>query len=198
VVLSRHAPVAPHVWRFGRGARGKPFVASPARTGLAFNLSHSGGLVICAVTVGRRVGADIEDLRRAVADRAIAARFFSVEERSALMALPTTERRHRFFALWTLREAYLKARGIGLALPLEQFEFSVEGQRPRLLALPAAARDDPARWDFRQLRIAPAHVASLAIERHPRRRHVLRLRHLDRFHTEPRAGLSVSRRTRTT
>jgi 4'-phosphopantetheinyl transferase len=178
MVLSRHAAVAPDVWRFGRGARGKPFVARPARAGLAFSLSHSGGLVICAVTKGTRVGADIEDLRREVAERAIAARFYSDEERRALAALPATKRRYRFFALWTLREAYLKARGIGLALPLEQFEFDLDGERPRLLALPAAARDDPAHWHFRQLRIGSAHVVSLAIERNPRRRPAVHLRHL--------------------
>jgi 4'-phosphopantetheinyl transferase len=183
LVLSCHEAVPPRGWVFARESRGRPFVTGPARCGLAFNLSHAGGLIVCAVSAAGLLGVDVEDLRRSAAMEKIARRFFAPSELRDLNGLPPSQRAARFYGLWTLREAYLKARSLGLALPLDEFEFSLEtGRRiPRLLTLPALACDDPRRWDFRQLRLRPAHLVALAFERDGgsyRRLHIRRFRRL--------------------
>jgi len=166
-VLSRHAEVAPTAWRIEEDDRGKPFIAAPAGAGLSFNLSHAGGVVVCAVTTSeRRIGVDVEDLRRKVAVLKVAERFFAPAEARQLAALPPGEQIQRFYALWTLREAYLKARGLGLALPLDRLEFRLDGPRPRLLYRPGDGDADAATcWDFWRVRLAPAHTVALAAER---------------------------------
>jgi len=172
LVLSRHADVAAPAWRIEEDERGKPFVAEPAGAGLSFNLSHAGGVVVCAVRTAGRVGVDVEDLRRKVAVMKVACRFFATAETRQLAALPAGEQIPRFYTLWTLREAYLKARGLGLALPLDRLEFRLDGPRPRLRYQPAAEADAggaeaSARWDFWRLPLAPAHVVALAVDRDP-------------------------------
>src|SRR6185436_18685723 len=91
---------------------------------LHFNLTNTRGLVACAVSVAHaEVGVDAEALDRSGETVAIADRYFSTEEVRALRALPESAQRQRFFAYWTLKESYIKARGLGLRLPLDQFSF---------------------------------------------------------------------------
>lgn len=105
-----------------------------------FNLSHSDGLVVLAVAL-RPVGVDVEYLARVGRTVELANRYFSSLEVAALQALPEASRRDRFFALWTLKEAYIKARGLGLAVPLASFSFDFE-PAPALTPAP----DDPHRY----------------------------------------------------
>ena len=92
--------------------------------GLRFNLSHTDGLVVCLVAVEREIGVDVEHTARAGSvGIEIAERFSSPSEVAELRSLPFADQRSRFFDYWTLKEAYIKARGLGLHLPLDQFSF---------------------------------------------------------------------------
>jgi 4'-phosphopantetheinyl transferase len=166
-ILGRYLDLEPGLLRFRYGAHGKPELCrSPGRPPVTFNLSHAHGLAICAVAGGRKVGVDLEYLRPGLEYEAIAARFFSAAENSALRALPGRLRRGAFFRCWVRKEAYLKARGEGLTLPLCQFDVSLApGQPARLLA----SRDDPDaafRWSLREIEVPTGYVAALAAERH--------------------------------
>jgi 4'-phosphopantetheinyl transferase len=146
--------------------QGKPYLASSA-SDLRFNLSHSGELALIAVTRGREVGVDVEqvDARGDLEKRlALARRFFSLAEVAALESLPAASQTGAFYACWTRKEAYLKARGGGLLLPLDSFDVSLRpGEPPALLA----TRDDPAqaaRWSLLALDPGPGYAAALAVE----------------------------------
>jgi 4'-phosphopantetheinyl transferase len=149
--------------RFDYSAFGKPGVAGCAQP-LQFNLSHSGELVLVAMTLGRAVGIDVERIRTDMAVDPIAARFYSATEFKTLSALPAHMRHDAFFVCWTRKEACLKASGDGLSLPLDQIEVSfLPGEQPRLLAI----RHDPseaARWTLRQLDVGPGYKAAVAVE----------------------------------
>jgi 4'-phosphopantetheinyl transferase len=165
-VLSRYLPTTPPpLWRFVSNRHGRPEIA-PGMTELPlrFNLSHTEGLVACAVTLGRDVGVDVEHLEPRTFDLGIASGHFAPSEVRALMSEPEGARRERFFAIWTLKEAYIKARGLGLALPLDQFAFELPDLRvhfdPRL-------NDDANYWHFEQFRPTPTHGLALAVRRDP-------------------------------
>ena len=162
--LSRYAPVDPADWRFAAGPEGKPEIAGP--TGLpplSFNLTHTPGLVACAVAAGYAVGVDAERRDRPVACLELARRAFSGEERTVLESSPEKERRDRFLDLWTLREAYVKARGTGmLRVTGETLTFRVEpGAEPAVTFGPGCP-DDPARWRFFRVRPGAAHCCAVA------------------------------------
>lgn len=164
--LSRYADVSPERWRFHTNEYGRPSIAGP--TGgerLRFNLSHTEGLAACAVTLDREVGVDVEHLDRRGETVALADRFFAPAEARALRALPVGEQRGRFFAYWTLKEAYIKARGMGLAIPLEQFAFDVDATGVKGLTIDARLGDDATRWRFAQFTVGAHHLAAVAIER---------------------------------
>lgn len=164
-VLSRYCDVPPQAWRFVRDERGRPHVAPQLRmAGLpAFNLSHTQGLVVCAVSGAKAVGADVEHLKRRHTSRDIADRYFAAAESSALEKLPPEQQTDRFFHYWTLKESYIKARGKGLAIPLAQFAFGFEGQRGLSLTFEASLRDDPANWHFWLCQPSPEHVAAVCV-----------------------------------
>jgi 4'-phosphopantetheinyl transferase len=164
-LLARVLRTTPDRLRFDYSATGKPRLAGdPAEANLEFNVSHSGDLVLIAVTVGRAVGIDVERIRADMAVDRIAAQFFSARECAALAALPPHLQCDGFFACWTRKEAYIKARGDGLSLPLNQFDVSLlPGQPARLLE----TRPDPAearRWVLQELNVGPDHKAALAVE----------------------------------
>ncbi len=144
-VLSGYGTVPPEAWRFVRGEHGRPSLDPPGA--LDFNLSNGPGLVACAVA-RVRVGVDLEPYERGGTIVSLASRVFSPAERKALDALPEPDRADHALSLWTLKEAYLKARGAGLSLPLQQLEFTVGGASVTA-AFGPALRDRPARWSFR-------------------------------------------------
>lgn len=134
--------VAPADWRFVAGAWGKPQVAPPLPP-LVFSLAHTAGLVAVAAAPPHAgpLGLDVEAAGRPV-DLALARRFFAQSEADALFALPQADRARRFFALWTLKESFLKATGLGLALPLDAFSFAF-GPQDRLAFARHPARVPP-------------------------------------------------------
>lgn len=163
-ILGRYLNITPREVRFSYNTRGKPALTPGHRSRLRFNLSHSRGLALCAVTAGREVGVDLEKIRGRPAGEKIAERFFSREETDAIRALPVGERAAAFFACWTRKEACLKARGGGLTLKLDTFTVPVlpvnHGQRVDVIA----DTETGSRWTLWNLLPDPGYVAALAVE----------------------------------
>jgi 4'-phosphopantetheinyl transferase len=154
--------IAPEVWRFGLDPHGRPRITAPASTpALTWNVANTLGLVVCAVTFEEAVGIDVE-ARRADADDAIIDTYFSPEERGALRRLPGPDQPSRFVELWTLKEAYVKARGLGLGLSLERISFDPSTTPPGFTIDPAVD-DDPLRWRFEQWWPTRDHCVALCV-----------------------------------
>jgi len=149
-VLSHYATVRPQDWRFGERDHGKPYVVAPADVApIHFNLSGTPGLAICAVSRAYAdLGLDAECLSRHGDTAAIAESYFSPVEARALRALPASAQRDRFFSYWTLKESYIKARGLGLAIPLEQFSFLLDDGDDIGVTFDASLGDDATQWRF--------------------------------------------------
>ena len=157
-VLAGYLDVAPAGVRFGYGPHGKPRLGNAPD--LRFNLAHSGGWAALAVARDRDVGIDIEAMRP-IAER-VERLVFTPGEIAALNRLPADGRRAGFYDAWTRKEAYLKALGSGLAVPLQSFEVSLTpGQPARLLAVEGAP-DEAARWQIVAIDVAPGLAGALA------------------------------------
>jgi 4'-phosphopantetheinyl transferase len=158
--LSELAPRASTLWRFTRNACGKPSpVLEPGEPDLRVNLSHTRGLVAVAIAHGRDVGVDVEWMARDNLTRNLALEVFAPTECEAVAVCPEKDLRETLFAFWTLKEAYIKARGGGLSIPLDSFAFTLD---PLRITFAAPGGDDPARWWFRCLRPTPDHALALA------------------------------------
>lgn len=159
MILGRYTGLDPARLRFHYD-RGKPSLAGD--TDVRFNLSHTDGLALYAVTRGREVGVDVERVHPLARVERIAERFFSVPERAALRATPSERRLEAFFTCWTRKEAYVKARGDGLAHPLDRFAVSIApGEPPRLSAAGDGDVREVARWSIDAVPPAPGYVAAL-------------------------------------
>jgi 4'-phosphopantetheinyl transferase len=167
-VLSRYEAVAPAAWRFTISNHGRPEVSSQGERPLRFNLSNTNGLVVCAVVRDVEVGVDVEHVGRATAHLEVAEQFFAPAEVSALRALPRHEQHRRFCDYWTLKESYIKARGLGLTLPLDQFAFVLEPDRPPRIEIHPALRDDGESWQFVQQQPTADHLVAVCVRRRDR------------------------------
>ncbi|HEU4779105.1 MAG TPA: 4'-phosphopantetheinyl transferase superfamily protein [Steroidobacteraceae bacterium] len=160
-VLASYLPgTAPRDLQFISGATGRPALAPPFdASGLDFNLAHTRGLVALAVTRGAALGIDVEIYEKKV-PLEVARRFFSPVEVNALEALPGDAQPRRFLRLWTLKEAYLKAIGAGIAGGLDRMTFRIDDAG----ACTFDRADDrhAARWSFRQFDVGDRHVVALA------------------------------------
>lgn len=165
-MLSRYAPVAPSAWRFITNVHGRPEILDRAANvpDLRFNISHTNGLIACAVTIGREVGVDVEHVGRQLMHD-IAGRHFAPAEVTDLRSLPEDEQHTVFYDYWTLKESYIKARGFGLALPLGDFAFKLNPPAPPTISFEPALEDDPATWQFLQEWPTPTHRLALAVRR---------------------------------
>ncbi len=162
MLLGRYLDAAPERLEFRYGPQGKPSL--PEDRSLRFNLAHSHDLALLAVTEGREVGIDLEGLRPLADAEQIIARFFSPRERAEFLALPAPERLVAFFRGWTRKEAYIKARGLGFAMPLDAFDVALApGVASRLLRVESSP-DEPGRWSFRDLAPGPGFLAAMAVE----------------------------------
>lgn len=144
-VLTAHEGPPPSSWVFQADDGGKPFLA-PGQSAFEFNLAHTDGLVACALTKAGRVGIDAESHVRAVNAMELAGRYFSGQEIAGLRRLSGGDQQLRFIELWTLKEAYLKAIGVGLSHPLSDFGFELDGVwAPRFHPPPGVPAAD---WQF--------------------------------------------------
>jgi len=164
-ILGRYLKRAPEDLSFCYSSHGKPALAGESGgDAIRFNVSHSHGIALYAVTRGREVGIDVEHIRSNLAVAEIAERFFSRREVAMLQALPTEAQREAFFRCWTRKEACLKARGEGLSSPLDQIDVLPAPGEPD--AVPGTQPDssEASRWSFQELAPAPGYVAALAVE----------------------------------
>jgi 4'-phosphopantetheinyl transferase len=147
-VLSRYGGCAAQEWRFDEDANGKPCIAADqaGTSPVCFNLSHTRGLVACAVAEAADVGIDVEPVGNGIDGRAVAVRFFAPSEIRSLEASPREDYAARFVELWTLKESYVKALGAGLAHPLRSFAFSFE--QVTGLEFSSVSGTTPAGWLF--------------------------------------------------
>jgi 4'-phosphopantetheinyl transferase len=153
--LSRYTGVDPAAWVFAAAEGGKPAIAEPAAfASLRFSLTRTRGLTACAVTCAGEVGVDVEETSLEIDAERVARHCFSVEEQSAMNALPPDRRTAWFYEQWTLKEAYLKGRGTGLSEPPEGFAIEREADRaPRPLG----------DWRLSLHRPGPQHVGAVAV-----------------------------------
>jgi 4'-phosphopantetheinyl transferase len=154
--LSRYREGAPEAWRFRTNEYGRPALEDP--DGLYFNLTNHPTMVVCAVAGHLDVGVDVEPLDRADDILGVAPTVFSPVELRELGSLSGDARRDRALSLWTLKEAYIKARGMGLSLPLAGFSFRFGEGHPEI-TFHDGISDDVDRWVFRILDLAEHRIA---------------------------------------
>ena len=161
VTLSQYAQGDPATLAFTSSAAGRPaLVAAPSW--LDFSLSHTDGLAAVAVSCSAAVGVDAEDLEQSSAQWELADRYFAADEARALRALPEGLRPTRFLELWTLKEAYAKARGSGLSLPLDRVPFTLTPGNPPSASFAPELGDERGKWQFALLRPTARHVLAVA------------------------------------
>ena len=162
VILSRYLDSRPESIWFRYGPNGKPALAANSDgDDIRFNLAHCDNLAVVAISQGGELGVDIERIRPELPVAEIAEHYFSAWEAAALQALPATERCDSFFRCWTGKEAYVKATGKGLSMPLDQFDVSLLPGEPAALLLHRGDATEPARWSLQDLPLSPGFVAAL-------------------------------------
>lgn len=161
-LLGRYVNREPATLSFHYGANGKPaLVGEGGEAAIRFNLSHSHGAGLYAFSRGREVGIDLERMRADLAIMEIARRFFSPAEAAMLSALPIEAQRQAFFRCWTGKEAYVKARGHGLSLPLDQLDMPLG---PEEQGAGPGEPSEASRWTLQEFTPAPGYAAALAVE----------------------------------
>ncbi len=167
LLLARYLELDPRRLRFSSNAYGKPALAFPTLTlPLYFNISHSHDLALYAFAYARELGVDVEYMRSDIEYMSLARHSFSAYENQVLHTLSSADLPQGFFNCWTRKEAYIKARGMGLSLPLDQFDVSLAPGEPAALL---ASREDPLapqRWSFQSLDPTPGYAAALAVAGH--------------------------------
>jgi len=162
-VLAAYLAADPKDLVFIYSAKDKPALGGAHADALSFNVSHSGDIALFAFTRSRQIGVDVELIRHNFDNAAIAQRFFSPVEQQQLAALAPAQRDDAFFRCWTRKEAYIKATGEGLSLPLDQFDVSLAPLARNALL---ATRPDPAeaqRWSLRDVSVPPGYAAALCV-----------------------------------
>ena len=162
-ILSRYLQQPARDLRFTYGPQGKPSLVDAPEIG--FNLAHSGRSGLLAITRGRRIGVDIEEIRPMADAAAIAARFFAPGEAQAIANAPESHQLTTFFAIWTRKEAYMKALGAGLSIPLDSFEVTTAIDLPAALLSCANDPNAPNHWQLQDISQFPTIAATLAIEK---------------------------------
>ncbi len=164
-ILGAYLDVAAHKIIFSYAANGKPELAGGLNeSGLKFNLSHSRDRALLGLISNSCIGVDIEFINHEFASDEIAQRFFAPGEVSRLRAIPERERAAAFFSCWTRKEAYIKAVGEGLSLPLDSFEVAFgPGVEPSLLRVETSP-EEAARWSMYNIRAAEGYAAAILVE----------------------------------
>ena len=166
-VLSRYGAIQPEEWIFSANAYGRPDIANEQAkdAGLSFNISHTHSLIVLGITKGRALGVDVENFQARTPAIDIADHYFTPQEVAALAAVPPSQQHYRFFEYWTFKESYIKARGMGLSLPLDKFSFHYPDDHSVEIAIDSDLADDPQRWQFWQLRPRPEYLVAVCAER---------------------------------
>ena len=159
-LLGSYLALHPSAIRLQYGPKGKPVVAPDAP--VDFNLSHSGEMAVFAFTAGCPIGVDLERVRVLDELQAIASRFFCPEETAEIISLPQDQRERAFFNCWTRKEAYVKAVGDGLSVPLDLFRVTVKPGEPAQFVHVHHDINAANRWMLHDLSLGPQYAAALA------------------------------------
>ncbi len=161
-ILSLYLSVPPAELRFSEGPWGKPSLAGEWSSSLRFNMSHSGSLALYGVSLDRELGVDVEQERDNIEFGRLASRFFAPAEAASVLSLPERDRRRAFFRCWSRKEAYIKATGRGVSLPLDGFEVTVAESAEIL----STQYDPPqkTKWSLRDVPVPSGYAAALAAE----------------------------------
>src|SRR5262245_8083669 len=163
ILLSRYTPIDPSLSEFTRNQYGKPAISGPSGVqDIAFNVSHTTGLISGVFSLDSFLGIDAEHHGRRVDTLAIARRYLSPDEYSALSIVADSERQQRFLEYWTLKEAYVKANGLGMSMDLSTFSFDIYDDA-RGISLRSINVADPGSWTFRLLKPGPHHTVAVAV-----------------------------------
>lgn len=165
-VLSQYEnTVAPSDWSFTQNQYGRPYVANRGLSQtLFFNLSHTENCIALLVSHEAIAGVDVEWVRRKSETLEIAERYFSLREVGDMISLPDKANRvDRFYDLWTLKEAYIKARGMGLSIPLDSFSFLFNRPKEIDISFSYVIDDEPSNWSFWQLMPYEDYKLSIAL-----------------------------------
>ncbi len=160
LILSAYLSEDPRNLRFTYNPYGKPALDSDP---LQFNVSHSQGLALYAVTQHSEVGIDLEYMRTDFGWRQIVEQYFSAQEFNTLVQLPENQQCRAFFDGWTRKEAYIKAKGQGLSIPLDQFDVSLSPAEPAALLRTQWDSDEAAQWTLHALNPAANYAGAIAI-----------------------------------
>lgn len=160
-ILGHYLQRDPAALEFIYRGNGKPALADEA---LRFNLAHSHGLAVLAVTRGREVGIDVERVRSTVGGPELAERYFSAREVAALASVPEELKQKAFFHGWTRKEAYIKAVGKGLALALDSFDVSLIPGEPAVLLEVRGVEGEAERWTMAEVPVPEEYVAAVLVE----------------------------------
>jgi 4'-phosphopantetheinyl transferase len=165
-ILGNYLDADPSMLSFARNRHGKPYLLRLGHDpNLEFNLSHSGDCCMLAVRLDRQVGIDVEKVRDLPQAMAIAKSYLNPAETSLLAALSETARRDSFFALWTRKEAMVKALGVGLAAKLSRLEFDLDPAGGGRLVARNGDQSVAPRWFIRRVDPFPGYVATIASAR---------------------------------
>ncbi|MCK5871584.1 MAG: 4'-phosphopantetheinyl transferase superfamily protein [Methylococcales bacterium] len=160
--LSKYAQMNPKDWQFSKNDYGKPAVF-PSQN-LFFNLSHTENLIVCAVSRQKNIGVDVETITHKSSTVEIAQRFFSPNETKALLRELGSVQKQHFFQYWTLKEAYIKAKGVGLSLPLEQFSFDINHDKKKLrLSFESSSPENAKHWSCWLFDVGKPHYLSVCV-----------------------------------
>lgn len=164
-ILGWYLDIEPSQLEFSYGPQGKPYLAKQfGDQTLQFNLTHSHELALFAFTLDREIGVDLEFIRPMLDLEAVATRFFSTKENADLARIPTSQKGEAFFTCWTRKEAYIKARGEGLSMPLDEFDVSLSPGEPATLINVRIDPQEVTRWSLQALDPAPGYVGALMVE----------------------------------
>jgi 4'-phosphopantetheinyl transferase len=166
-VLAAYLVTDPKKLKFQTSRANKPSLGPPhADSGISFNVTHSAGVALLAFSRRRELGVDVEYVRRDLDIEGIACRFFSPHEKKQLAAVTGNDKFEAFFRCWTRKEAYLKARGEGLWLPLDEFDVCVATGTGNALLATRPDASEAARWSLREVAAGPGYVAALCVAGH--------------------------------
>ncbi len=164
-VLSKYLDISPAEWMFYCTSHGRPEIANRDISALRFNLTHTAGLAACVVTLCDPCGIDAEQIAARHDPLAVARRMFSAAEYEQLRQLAGREQMEYFLTLWTLREAYVKARGIGISFPTRKLQFDIDAEGLVSVEFQPELKERADQWQFTLLAPTPQHLGALAVRR---------------------------------
>lgn len=164
MILARYLKLAPSSLVFGQTEFGKPFLVNSEADGLLFNLSQAENLAVIAVARDREVGIDVEPVPQDSVSMDVTPEFFSVAEIYTLSGLSLAQQRRAFSNCWTRKQAYIKARGEGISMPLDQFDVSLAPDVPAAMLGNRVDDEEISRWMFQDLSLPPAYTGAVVFE----------------------------------